>query len=266
MPTFDLALRSHTGTGRPDNQDTCGRFDESPERVLFAVADGVGGYEGGKEASTLAVETTLDAFQHSAAHWGPEKRVSRAVQQGNIAVHDRALIVPELHRMRTTMTAVVVDGPELYAAHVGDCRLYLARDGAMIQLTKDHTVAAERDRFTLSRDDPAAVRAGRSTLTRCLGGELIVAVDRISRTLEAGDVLLLCSDGLYNVLDERELHTLATMRIPEEACQALVEAADEVGSPDNVTAAVLRMADELPPVERARETGVVDRLARLIGR
>jgi PPM family protein phosphatase len=266
VPTFDLALWSDTGRGRPDNQDSCGRLDEGSDRVLFAVADGVGGYEGGKEASGLAVEVTLDTFRHSPPHWGAEKRVYRAVQQGNIAVHDRAMIVPELRRMRTTMTAVVVDGRELYASHVGDCRLYLARGGALVQLTKDHTVAAERGRFTLSRDDPAAARAGSSTLTRCLGGELIVAVDRIARTLEAGDVLLLCSDGLYNVLDERELHTLTTMRIPDEACQALVEAANEEGSPDNVTAAVLRMADDLPPVDRAEETGVRGRLARILGR
>ncbi len=263
MPHFDLALRSHTGTKRPENQDSCGRLDEEPARVLVVVADGVGGYEGGLEASSLAVEVTLDTFRHNPAHWGPEKRISRAVQQGNIAVHDRAMIVPELRQMRTTITAVVIDGPELYAAHVGDCRLYLAREGALLQLTKDHTVAAERARLGMGRLDPSNDRAGHSTLTRCLGGELIVAIDRISRTLQGGDVLLLCSDGLYNVLDDRELLALATMRDPEEACQALIEAANEEGSPDNVTAAVVRMADDLPPPERL---SLGDRLARMIGR
>lgn len=263
MPTFELALRSHPGTKRPENQDSCGRLDEDPSRVLVVVADGVGGYEGGLEASSLAVAVTLDTFRHNPVHWGPEKRIARAVQQGNIAVHDRAMIVTELHHMRTTLTALVVDGPELYVAHVGDCRLYLAREGAMIQLTKDHTVAAERNRLSLARPDPVADRVGRSTLTRCLGGELIVAIDRISRTLQGGDVLLLCSDGLYNVLDDRELHTLATMRNPEDACQALIEAANEDGSPDNVTAAVVRMADDLPPPEKL---SLGDRLARMIGR
>ena len=76
-------------------------------------------------------------------------------------------------------------------------------------------------------------------------------------------MLLLCSDGLYNVLDDRELYSLATMRDPEEACQALIEAANEEGSPDNVTAAVVRMADDLPPPERL---SLSDRLARMIGR
>ncbi len=262
MPHFELALRSHPGTKRPENQDSCGRLDEDPSRVLFVVADGVGGYEGGLEASSLAVEVTIDTFRHNPVHWGPEKRVARAVQQGNIAVHDRAMIVTELRQMRTTLTAVVVDGPELYVAHVGDCRLYLAREGTMLQLTKDHTVAAERARLALSRSD-AADRIGRSTLTRCLGGELIVAIDRISRTLQGGDVLLLCSDGLYNVLDDRKLYALATMESPEAACEALIDAANAGGSPDNVTAAVVRMSADLPPPEKL---SIGDRLARLIGR
>ena len=263
MPTFELALSTHPGSLRPENQDSCGRFDETPERVVFVVADGVGGYEGGKEASSLAVEVSLDTFEHNPAHWGAEKRLYRAVQQANIAVYDRASFVPELRRMRTTLTAVAVDGPELYAAHVGDCRLYLAHGEDLVQLTKDHTLAAEWGRAALSRSDPEAERASRSTLTRCLGSELIVAVDRISRTLEAGDVLLLCSDGLYNVLDPREIHGLATMRSPADACQALIEAANEERSPDNVTVAVIRMADDLPPPER---NGVRDRIARIFGR
>jgi protein phosphatase len=234
------------------NEDTCGRFDEGPGRVLFLVADGVGGNGGGEEASRLAAEVTLDAFRYNPAHWGPEKRLVRAVQQGNIAVHDRAMIVPELGQMRTTLTAVVVDERELYAAHVGDCRLYLARDGSLVQLTKDHTVAAERESLGMAPLDAGAARAARSTLTRSLGGELIVAIDRISRTLEPGDVLLLCSDGLYNVLDEQELHALATTGSPAEACGALIEAANGKGTPDNVTAAVLRVSSDLPPLSSLR--------------
>lgn len=263
MPTFDLALRSHAGTRRPDNQDACGRCDEAPDRTLFVVADGVGGYEGGQEASRLAVDVTLDAFRASPLAWGPEKRLARAVQQANIAIHDRSLIVTELRHMRTTVTAVVVDERELYAAHVGDCRLYLVRDGIALQLTKDHTVAAERTRLGLVRPDATAERAARSTLTRCLGSDLIVALDRISRTLQSNDVLITCSDGVHNMLAEGELCALTEAGSAEEACGAILDAANAKGAPDNVTAAVLRMAHDLAPQERP---SLRDRLARMIGR
>jgi serine/threonine protein phosphatase PrpC len=263
VSTFDLALRSHTGTRRLDNQDACGRWDEGLDRTLFIVADGVGGYEGGQEASRLAVEVTLEAFRTSPLTWGPEKRLARAVQQANIAIHDRSLIVTELRHMRTTITAVVVDGRELYAAHVGDCRLYLVRDGGVVQLTKDHTVAAERTRLGMVLSDATAERAAHSTLTRCLGSDLIVALDRISRTLQSSDVLITCSDGVHNVLVEGELNTLTETGSAEEACGAILDAANAKGTPDNVTVAVLRMAHDLAPVERP---SLRDRLARMIGR
>jgi PPM family protein phosphatase len=263
VPTFDLALLSDVGTTRAGNEDSCGRLDEDPDRVLFVVADGVGGYEGGEEASRVAVEETLAVFRASPPAWSSEKRLVRAVQAANIAVHDRALIVTELRQMRTTLTAVVVDGRELYVAHVGDCRLYLARGGGILQLTKDHTLAAERSRLGLRRSDPAAERVARSTLTRCLGHDLIVAIDRISRTLEGGDVLLLCSDGVHNVLDDAELAALAAIRPAEDACRALIDVANARGTPDNVTVAILRMPDELPP---ASSPGLGERLARMLGR
>jgi protein phosphatase len=260
VPAFDLALRSHPGTSRPTNQDAHGFLDDGSDRIVFVVADGVGGYDGGEEASRIAVDITLSNFRESPTAWSPEKRLSRAVQDANIAIHDRALIVPELSQMRTTITAVLIERWQLFAAHVGDCRLYLARSGALVQITKDHTVAAERALRGLVRgvDEEA-----RSTLTRCLGNDLIVAIDRISRTVQGGDVLLLCSDGLYKVLDDRELHALVEGRAAEEACAALIEAANAKGTPDNLTAAVLRVPDGITPPE---SLSLWARMARMIGR
>jgi protein phosphatase len=260
---FDLALLSHPGTTRLDNQDACGRLEEEPHRVLVVVADGVGGHEGGQEASRLAVEVTIEAFRGSPVEWGPAKRLARAVQEANIAIHDRAMIVTELRRMRSTITALVVDGGELYAAHVGDCRLYHARGASLVQLTKDHTVAARRARLGLLRDDQVATHPERSTLTRCLGEDLIVAIDRIARGLQAGDLLLVCSDGLYTSLDDRTLHELAKSGSAEEACRALVDRANACGTPDNVTAVVLRLPETLALPERPSFKG---RLSRFLGR
>src|SRR5215469_16673226 len=125
--SFDLAVLSDVGTERPDNEDACGHHIESGDTALFAVADGIGGYEGGEIASRMAVDITLQAYRESPAAWGPAKRLRRAVQRANIEIHNRAIIVPELRRMGTTLTAVVVDSGKLTAAHVGDCRLYLIR-------------------------------------------------------------------------------------------------------------------------------------------
>src|ERR1700722_14279727 len=91
---FDLALLSDVGTKRPDNEDSCGHFVESPDSVVFAVADGVGGYEGGEIASRMAIDVTLETYRESPVDWGASKRLHRAVQRANIAIHDKALIVP----------------------------------------------------------------------------------------------------------------------------------------------------------------------------
>jgi serine/threonine protein phosphatase PrpC len=260
---FDLALLSHPGTSRPDNQDACGSLEEEPQRVLVVVADGVGGADGGEEASRLAVDVTIDAFRQSPVSLGSAKRLARAVQEANIAIHDRAMIVPELRHMRSTITAIVVDGRELSAAHVGDCRLYLGHAGGLVQLTKDHTVAAGRARLGLLREDQVSTHPERSTLTRCLGNNLLVSMDRLARGLGAGDLLLACSDGLYSALDDRSIHELTESGSAEEVCRALIDCANARGTPDNVTAAVLRMPANLGLPERP---SFAQRLNRFLGR
>src|SRR6202158_6186220 len=142
--SFDLAVLSDVGTNRTDNEDACGHSIEGPEAALFMVADGIGGYEGGETASRMAVDITLEAYRLSPPAWGAAKRLHRAVQRANIEIHNRAIAVPELRRMGTTLTAAVVESGMLSAAHVGDCRLYLVRRGSVSQITKDHPAVAGR--------------------------------------------------------------------------------------------------------------------------
>ncbi|HZO80765.1 MAG TPA: protein phosphatase 2C domain-containing protein [Candidatus Binataceae bacterium] len=265
-PSFDLAVLSDVGTDRPDNEDACGdHVEDDGSGAIFVVADGIGGYEGGEIASRMAVDITLEAYHESPRAWGPAKRLHRAVQRANIEIHNRALTVPELRRMGTTLTAAVVEGGRLSAAHVGDCRLYLVRGGRIVQITKDHTMVAERVRMGLMSAARARNHPERSVLSRCLGHELIVAVDRIAMPLVQGDHLLLCSDGLYNVLDERELARMVREgESAAAACQALIEAANAHGTADNLTAAVFRMNGATPYAEGG--AGWRARLGRLFGR
>ena len=238
---FDLAILSDLGSNRDNNEDSCGQWIESPTTAVFVVADGIGGYEGGEVASAMAVEITLEAYRESPVAWGAAKRLHRAVQRANVEIYNRALAVPELRRMGTTLTAVAVEDGVLNAAHVGDCRLYHIRRGKIRQITKDHTVVQERVRMGMMSAARAKSHPERSSLSRSLGHELIVPLDRITLPLEQHDRLILCSDGLYNVLEENELEHLTREIGVAEAAQRLIEFANQRGTADNLTVAVFTL-------------------------
>jgi serine/threonine protein phosphatase PrpC len=257
-----FAVLTDAGTDRQDNEDACGWHAEASQ-LLIAVADGVSGEEGGEVASQMAIEATVRAYRESPREWAPGKRLYRAAQQANIEIHDRALVVTELRRMSTTLTAIVVDRGVLYAAHVGDSRLYSIRSGKITQMTKDHTVAGVRRRMGLLSATRAQSHPGKSTLTRSVGRELIVAVDRIEFPVSEGEIILVCTDGLYNVLGDDELREGVTGKSPADACRALVDAANKRGTPDNLTAAVVAVTAP-PPDPGARSSWRV-KLSRLLG-
>jgi protein phosphatase len=259
---FDLALATDIGTERDSNEDAFGYFVESPSRVIFAVADGVGGYEGGEVASRMAIDATLAAYRASPTTWGVAKRLARAVQRANIEIHDRTLVVDELRRMATTLTAAAVFDGMLTAVHVGDCRLFRVRDGSIQQLTKDHTVLAARVRLGLLAKEDPRTHPERGTLTRCLGPELIAAVDRFATPLAQGDVIVIASDGLYVTLSEDDIATVVRERSAREACQMMIELANRKGTSDNLTAAVFRQTAPVPEVPRA---GLRAKLEALLG-
>lgn len=258
---LEIGTVSHVGTQRDHNEDFCGSFMESDDRAVVAVADGVSGSEGGEVASQMAVEITIRSFRQEPASTAFGQRLYLAVQQANIEIHDRALVVPDLRGMATTLTAAAIDRGVLTAVHVGDSRLYLIRSGVAEPLTKDHTVAAEKARYGLIGKERAKIHADRGVLTRSLGRELIVSRDRVTHHMVQGDVLLLCSDGLYNVLPDAELASIVADRDAVAASQALVEAANLRGTDDNLTAVVVRMIGPTPGP--AKESGLWPRLRGL---
>jgi len=261
---FELALLSDVGTTRPDNEDSCGHFIENPDSVAFAVADGVGGYEGGEIASRMAIDITLEAYRESPPEWGAAKRLYRAITRANIEIHDKALTVPELSRMATTMTAVVVEKGILSAVHIGDCRLHLIRHSHISVLTKDHTMVAEKVRMGMMTAARAKTHPERGMLLRSLGRELIASIDRITLPLFERDRLVLCSDGLYNVLDAKELESITRDVDAETACRNLIDTANERGTHDNLTCAFFRMTSHTG--HTASTGGWRDRLRGLFGR
>ena len=240
-PVFELGSRTHPGCVRELNEDSCAAFIRASGAALL-VADGVSGERGGDTASSMAVSITERELAAEDPSLAPRKALHRAVQRANIEIHDLALAVPELRGMTTTLTAVVLAHGEMFAAHVGDCRLYLFRDGHLLQLTRDHTVSAERARLGLLRKRKLRDHPGRSTLTRSLGRDLIARVDQLRRRTAPRDLILVCSDGIHGVLDDEQIAHCCSAAGAAEICQALLETAYHRGAPDNMTAAAARIA------------------------
>jgi serine/threonine protein phosphatase PrpC len=242
-----MRLSSFAGTdvglARSGNEDSHLRG-----RTVFAVADGLGGHQGGEVASAMAVEplVALDGRAYADAHQAAEA-LAEAIGEANLAILRRARSDPELWGMGTTVTAAAVAGDRvLQLAHVGDSRAYLLRlDAPLRQLTTDHTVVQEAVARGLLTRRQAAVHPQRGVVTRAVGLDPQVPVDLPEPLeLEPGDQVLLCTDGLTEVVDDdRIAAVLASQADGDDACRALIAAANQGGGPDNVTVVLLRVAD-----------------------
>jgi PPM family protein phosphatase len=216
-------------------------------RTVFAVADGLGGHQGGEVASAMAVERlgALDgrSFAEPAQ---AAAALADAIADANRAILERGVADQGLWGMGTTVTAAAVVGDlVLQLAHVGDSRAYLLRgDGPPRQLTTDHTVVAELVRQGRLTPQQAASHPERSILTRAVGLDPNVQVEQPAPLgLQPGDQVLLCSDGLTEtVADEQLAEVLAGQADGDDACQALIAAANAAGGPDNITVVLLRVA------------------------
>jgi protein phosphatase len=213
---------------------------------LFIVADGMGGHEGGEEASALAV-TTIEDFLLRALHWffrlqgdAVLEEFQSALRTADERIFDETRRRPDLQGMGTTFTLAYVVGRVLYVAHVGDSRLYLSRGGELHQLTNDHTVAGELVRQHVIDDEAARQHPMRNIVTNSLGGaERGVHPEVQKLPLGDGDTLLLCTDGLTEMVPPTELaQTVARSTSPEETCERLVARANELGGRDNITVIV----------------------------
>jgi PPM family protein phosphatase len=205
---------------------------------LFAVADGMGGHQGGEVASNLALERLERASDG-------DSDLADVVREANRAVFEQAAQDPGLAGMGTTLTAVRVQDERLHLAHVGDSRMYLLRNGSLERITRDHTVVEQLvDQGRMSAED-AKIHPQRSILTRALGVDEDIQVDEADVDVRPGDRVLLCSDGLTGMVDEdRILSILTAIPDPRAACAALIEAANQAGGQDNITAVVLDVLDE----------------------
>lgn len=242
VTSLDCAGASHPGLVRDNNEDAHCILDVGmgPTGLLAMVADGVGGHRSGEVASALAVETVRDAF----LEWDGNSAdgfVTRALREANRVVMNAASQSEDDFNMQTTATAVVVMGDRLSAAHVGDCRLYRLRNGALDLLTRDHTMTMDLVRLHVISPEQALNHPARSQLTRSIGFDDLVQVDSVRDQVQQGDVYLLCSDGLWAEVPPENIRRAAALSSANDACEMLIKEALAAGGHDNITAVVLRV-------------------------
>jgi PPM family protein phosphatase len=251
-PGIEMAGLSDLGCQRENNEDSYLYWEPTDYQEfkrkgrLAVIADGMGGHEGGLEASRLAVETVREVYDA-----GFRDDPQAMLIEGFATAHARILDFAERHPafcgMGTTCTALVVRGRQLCFAHVGDSRLYRMRDERIERLTRDHSYVGRLVESGLVRAEDAEKHPQRHILTAALGAGLDLAVDSAGPGLQvqAGDRLLLCTDGLWGVVTDEELETALRDHPPAECCAALVKLARLRGGPDNITLQVLRVDEAL---------------------
>lgn len=249
-------LVSDPGKVRPHNEDFAAAFapttpDDAWDRgPLWVLTDGMGGHAAGEVASRVAAETLLGTWtaDNPAA---PATALRTGVRAANVAVLDAGM---EKGRrgMGTTLCALTLAGGEAIVANVGDSRAYRVRDGACTQLTTDHSRVAEMLRMRMITAEQAANHPARSMLTRSLGGDAIVQVDIVKESISKDDTLVLCTDGVWDVVSRADIAEVAgaigsgDVRTPAEAARRLVDTAIGRGTTDNATAVVVRITSDRP--------------------
>jgi len=229
------ATATHQGMVRDQNEDSVfpKSSGESDDDALVIVADGMGGHVAGEVASRLAINAAASS----------DLGASDRVAAGNRAIREEVARDPGLEGMGTTMTLLEIDNDMATIAHIGDSRAYLLRDGELRQLTDDHTVAAEYVAQGQMSAEEAARAPQRHMLLRTLGLTRFVNVDEIEVDLKAGDRILLCSDGLTEMVRDEKIGKALTKGTPDEVVWKLVEMANDAGGVDNISVVVVEAVD-----------------------
>ena len=238
------AARSDVGmirSGNEDNHDS----DVNANRGVFIVADGMGGHAAGEVASLMAVQTVMQELAELREIDDGGKaatRLSDALRTANRNIHERTLAESDKQGMGTTASVLVIDEKRYLIGQVGDSRVYLLRDGALHQLTKDHSYVQEQVDAGFLTPEQAKYHPYSNVITRCVGASQDVEPDVYRGDAKTGDVFLVASDGLTGMVDDRRIHTLLMSRAePERKVHSLISEANGRGGLDNITAIVVHV-------------------------
>ncbi len=246
-PGVEVSSQSDIGCVRLNNEDSFGYW-ESDDDTEFArkgrlavVADGMGGYEGGQEASRLAVDTVVEVYKKRDG--GPREALVSGLQSAHEAIRKHSLEHAELRGMGTTCTAAAIVNSELFFVHVGDTRLYLIREGTITRVTRDHSYVGRLVEAGMISPEQAEVHPQRNILTSAVGTnpDLFMDASEAPAPLQAGDVIMICSDGLWGLMRDGEILNVLKNKNVEIAGRELIQLARQRGGPDNITVQILRL-------------------------
>ncbi|HOZ69935.1 MAG TPA: Stp1/IreP family PP2C-type Ser/Thr phosphatase [Chitinophagaceae bacterium] len=260
-PNLQVVVRSDLGNIRTNNEDTGLFYRIADEKVirekgcLLMVADGMGGHQAGEVASRMASEIIIREYFSPQKNGGIEKNLRRAFIVANTSIHQAAASNKEQQGMGTTCTALVVTDPVIHFAHVGDSRAYLLKKGGLSRITEDHTYVQELVRSGEITAAEADTHPQRNILTNAMGTKADMKVDagRYALLFETGDRLMLCSDGLYDYLNDDEIAAFLGGHDLTEAAEQMIVTAKKRGGHDNITVVLAQKKsgkEEVP----ARET------------
>jgi serine/threonine protein phosphatase PrpC len=230
---------------RSGNEDNF-TVDVSPTRGIFVVADGMGGHAAGEVASEMAVQIIQRELGPLPDLDGEDvaQTVGGALRKANRAIHDRTLTEVDKQGMGTTASVLLVAGARYVIGQIGDSRVYLLRDGAFTQLTKDHSYVQEQVDAGFLTPEQARYHPYSNVITRCVGASPDVEPDVYRGELRAGDLFLVASDGLTGMVDDRRLAQLLSSRAePERKVQSLIAEANGRGGLDNITAIIVQIVE-----------------------
>jgi len=247
--TFDIEanLQSDVGCCREINED-CIRYIQPGDADVLArkgrlavVADGMGGHAGGEKASHLAVDVLSQIYYEDANP--PPVALAQALNKANDWIYRVASGNAALKGMGTTCTALVLRGSSAYWAHVGDSRLYLIRQNSITMQTEDHSIVTAMVKDGLIKAEEARNHPNKNVILRALGTSPKVNIDitRKPFQLEAGDLFILCSDGLSDLVEQEEIRQFASQNDLQKACTELIARAKERGGYDNISVGIIRV-------------------------
>lgn len=235
---YAVAAFSDCGSVRPTNEDSC---KYSAEHGVYVVCDGMGGAAAGEIASSMAVDTVLRLLNERNGETPLEEAVEEAVRAANEAIHSRAEADFQLNGMGTTLAGLVTEGRRVLVFNVGDSRSYLLRNGKLKQISQDHSLVEEQVRMGHMTKAEALRSPLRNVITRALGTQPSVEPDLFELEAEAGDIFLLCSDGLTGEVPDAQIELVLSADLPlEQLCANLVEAANHAGGHDNITCLLVK--------------------------
>jgi len=240
--------RTDIGLVRKVNEDSflCEKLEGVSKAYLYIVADGMGGHNAGEIASSMAVDLVAAHIKQNCGMLedgkGAQELIRSAVQKANRIVFEASISQSSYSGMGTTLSMALIIDRILYVAHVGDSRIYLVRKSNIKKLTEDHSLVAELLKTGSIKPEEASNHPQRNVITRALGTESTIEVDVFQWELEWDDYIIICTDGLSNMVSEEEmLSSINNSKDINEACDLLIDRAKEKGGFDNITVIIIQM-------------------------